>query len=100
MIVPVSAGVAAGLVPAAQRGRALALVLAGLTAATALCAPLGTALAALTSWRVTMLGVAALGLLAVAGVATLLPPVPTRTAVGMRVRLAPARSPRVSATWV
>jgi MFS transporter, DHA1 family, inner membrane transport protein len=98
MIVPVSGGVAAGLVPAAQRGRALAVVLAGLTAATALGAPLGTALAALTSWRVTMLGVAALGLLAAAGVATLLPPVPTPPAVGLRARLAPVRNPRVSAT--
>ena len=55
-------------------------------------------MAALSSWRVTMLGVAALGLLAAAGVATLLPPVPTPPAVGLRARLAPVRNPRVSAT--
>jgi predicted MFS family arabinose efflux permease len=98
MIVPVSGGVAAGLVPAEQRGKALAVVLAGLTAATALGAPLGTALAAVSSWRITMLGVAALGLLAAAGVATLLPPVPTPPAVGLRARVAPVRNPRISAT--
>jgi predicted MFS family arabinose efflux permease len=96
MVVPTAGGVGAGLVPAAQRGRALAVVLAGLTAATALGAPLGTALAAVTSWRVTMMGVAALGLLAALGVAILLPPVPTPPAMGLRARLAPLRERQVA----
>ncbi len=86
MIVPTAGGVGVLLVPAAQRGRALAVVLAGLTAATVFGSPLGTAMAAGTSWRVTLLAVPGLGLVALLGVAALLPPVPTPPPVGLRTR--------------
>ena len=58
------AGYAARMVPAERRGRAIAVVLAGITLALSLGVPAGTALAGLTGWR------AAFGLLA--GVAVLL----------------------------
>ncbi|MFM9629054.1 MFS transporter [Streptomyces galilaeus] len=58
------AGYAARMVPAERRGRAIAVVLAGITLALSLGVPAGTALARLAGWR------AAFGLLA--GVAVLL----------------------------
>jgi predicted MFS family arabinose efflux permease len=97
MIVPTSGGVSAGLVPAEQRGRALAVVLAGLTAATALGAPIGTAVAAVTDWRTTLIGVALLGVIAFVGVAVLLPPVPAPPPLGLSARLAPVRDRRIAA---
>jgi predicted MFS family arabinose efflux permease len=96
IIVPTAGGVGVGLVPAEQRGKALAVVLAGLTAATALGSPLGTALAAISNWRFTMTGVAAIGVIAAIGVATLLPAVPTPPAMGLRTRLAPLGDRKVA----
>lgn len=98
MIVPTSGGIAAALAAPEQRGRALAVVLAGLSAATALGAPLGTAIAAIANWRTTMLGVAGLGMISLIGVAALLPPVPTPPPLDLRSRLAPVRDRRVALT--
>ncbi|MEU5844204.1 MFS transporter [Rhodococcus sp. NPDC047139] len=53
-VVPVAMAVAPELVAPERRGRALAAVGVGFTAATALGAPIATALAALTDWRVSM----------------------------------------------
>lgn len=53
-VVPVAMAVAPEIVPPERRGRALAAVGLGFTAATALGAPIATALAALTDWRVSM----------------------------------------------
>ncbi|AOR36219.1 MFS transporter [Streptomyces fodineus] len=57
------AGYAARMVPAERRGRAIAVVLAGITLALSLGVPAGTALAGATGWR------AAFGTLAVLAVA-------------------------------
>ena len=97
MTVPTAGGIGAGLVPERLRGRALSIVLAGLTAATALGSPLGTAVAAVADWRTTLLGVAGLGLIALAGVAVGMPSGPGVRAAGMRARLAPVRDRRVAA---
>ncbi|GAA3096785.1 MFS transporter [Streptomyces echinatus] len=56
------AGYAARMVPAERRGRAIAVVLAGITLALALGVPAGSALAGVVGWRATF---AALALLAV-----------------------------------
>ncbi|PKV83961.1 MFS transporter [Streptomyces sp. TLI_146] len=55
------AGYGARMVPAERRGRAIAIVLAGITVALSLGVPLGTALAGTVGWRA---GFAALALLA------------------------------------
>ncbi|GAA2448496.1 MFS transporter [Streptomyces glaucus] len=96
VVTPVATVAATALVPPQQRGRALAVVIAGLSAATALGAPLGTAIADAGHWRLSLWGVAALGVVAAAGIAVLLPPVPEPPTVGLRTRLAPLRDLRIA----
>jgi len=98
MFTPTASGVAASLVPPAQRGRALALVMAGLSGATALGAPIGTVIGSSRDWRTTMWFVAALAAVAFVGVAALLPTVATPPAVTLAQRLAPARDARIALT--
>jgi Arabinose efflux permease len=98
MFTPTASGVAASLVPPAQRGRALALVMAGLSGATALGAPIGTVIGSSGDWRTTMWFVAALAAVAFVGVAALLPVVATPPAVTLAQRLAPARDARIALT--
>ncbi|MER5542407.1 MFS transporter [Streptomyces sp. NPDC002589] len=98
MVSPTAVAAAAALAPPERRGRAIATVLAGLSAATALGAPIGTAIGSLTgSWRVTMLFVSALGVLAAAGIA-LLPKIPNPPLVPLRARLAPLGDRRIGMT--
>ncbi|GAA0278155.1 MFS transporter [Streptomyces polychromogenes] len=99
MITPAAVAAAATLAPPERRGRAIATVMTGLSAATALGAPLGTALAGLTDdWRTTMLFVSALGLLAATGTALFLPTLPTPPTVPLRTRLTPLTDHRIGLT--
>jgi predicted MFS family arabinose efflux permease len=96
MVTPTALAAAATLAPPERQGRAIATVLAGLSAATALGAPIGTAIASLAgNWRAAMLFVSALGLLAAAGVALLLPKIPNPPLVPLRTRLAPLGDRRI-----
>ncbi|WP_411137286.1 MFS transporter [Streptomyces sp. C10] len=83
-----STAAAAALVPPERRGRALALVMGGMSAGTVLGVPLGVLLAEHTGWRTTMWLLTGLGAAALAGLAALLPPVPAGPAVPVRARLA------------
>ncbi|MEU8917197.1 MFS transporter [Streptomyces nigrescens] len=83
-----STAAAAALVPPERRGRALALVMGGMSAGTVLGVPLGVLLAEHTGWRATMWLLTGLGAAALAGLAALLPPVPAGPAVPVRARLA------------
>jgi DHA1 family inner membrane transport protein len=65
--------VAVGLVPQAQRGRAIAIVLAGLTVSNIVGVPVGTAIGAFWGWRATFWAMFALGLAATASVFAMLP---------------------------
>ncbi|MFE7246199.1 MFS transporter, partial [Streptomyces sp. NPDC057580] len=99
MVTPTAVAAAAALAPPERRGRAISTVMAGLSAATALGAPLGTAIGSLTGdWRATMLFVSALGLLAAAGIALLLPKIPNPPLVPLRARLAPLGDRRIGLT--
>jgi DHA1 family inner membrane transport protein len=98
MFAPTALGVAALLGDPARRGRALATVTAGLAAATALGAPLGTFIGGFGSWRSTLWFVAALGLVAMIGVWTLLRSVPQPARFTLRERLAPLRDMRIALT--
>ncbi|MGN6143730.1 MAG: MFS transporter [Mesorhizobium sp.] len=95
---PAASAMAAALVAPEMRGRALAIVMAGLSGATALGAPIGTLVGNLGDWRLTMWFVAALGLLAMVGVRTLLPQMTPPPALRLRERLAPVADPRVAMT--
>ncbi|WP_237773402.1 MFS transporter [Streptomyces luteocolor] len=82
-----STAAAAALVPEERRGRALALVMGGMSSGTVLGVPLGVLLAEAAGWRATMWGVTALGALALVGLAVWLPAVPADPPVPVRARL-------------
>jgi predicted MFS family arabinose efflux permease len=70
------AGYAARMVPAAQRGRAIAVVLAGITVALCAGIPAGTALAGVLGWRAVFGLLGILALLLVAWIQGAVPPFP------------------------
>ncbi|WP_245656103.1 MFS transporter [Microtetraspora fusca] len=76
------AGYAARMVPARRRGRAIAVVLAGITVALSLGVPAGTAAAAAFGWRAGFAGLAALPMLLIAWVAAKVPDFPGERATG------------------
>lgn len=98
MFTPAASATAAALVPPQQRGRALAVVLAGLSGATALGAPLGTLVGSFGDWRLTLWLVATLATVAGFGVRILLPEVAGSPGLGLRDRLAPVADRRIATT--
>jgi len=98
MFSPTATATGASLVPAHQRARALAVVIAGMTSATALGSPIGTVIGGLGGWRLTMWFVAALGAASALGIWALLREVPLPPPVGLRQRLAPLADSRVALT--
>jgi predicted MFS family arabinose efflux permease len=97
MFTPAASAVAAVLVSPERRGRALAVVMAGLSGATALGSPIGTVIETLSAWHMTMWFVAAVGALAACGVAAL-PAIPVPPPLELRARVAPVVDLRVLAT--
>lgn len=95
VVTPAAGVLAARVADERHRGRALALVIAGLTIATAVGVPVGNVLATIASWRTALLGIA--GLAAVAGL--LIYTTAPNPAVGARQRIAdrlvPLTQPRV-----
>jgi DHA1 family inner membrane transport protein len=98
MFTPAASAAAAALASPERRGRALAVVMAGLSGATALGSPIGTVIGTLSAWHMTMWFVAALGALAACGVVAALPAIPAPPPLGLRARLAPLVDVRVMAT--
>lgn len=92
---PNALAVAAATAPPNKRGRALALVTAGLTVATIMGVPLGSWIGFHFGWRSTFGLVALLGLAAAAGVLAFFPAISTPPAIGLRARLAPLGQPPV-----
>jgi predicted MFS family arabinose efflux permease len=84
---------AVAVTPPERRGRAMALVVGGLTLSTALGMPLGNLIGSV-DWRLTLWAVAALGVIAVFGISVSLPEV-ALPATSLTARLAPLRQPRV-----
>ncbi len=99
---PNANALAGALVPAEQRGRAIAVVNGGLTAAIALGVPLGAVVGERFGWRMTFVGVGALSAVAAAGLAQGLPrgvgAAMVSASLGDRVRA--VRNPRVARTLV
>jgi predicted MFS family arabinose efflux permease len=97
-VVTPSAGLLAARVAGEQRrGRALALVVSGLTIATAVGVPVGSAVAAVTSWRTALLAVAGLAALAAALILATAPNPAPGARQSVRDPLAPLGHPRVLA---
>lgn len=98
MYAPTATGTGATIVAPEHRGQALAIIVAGLTAATALGSPMGTVIGGLGDWRWTMYFVSALGLAAGLGILALLKDLPLPPKVSLAVRLAPLQQSRVGWT--
>lgn len=98
MFSPTATAAGASVVSPERRGQALAIVMAGLSSATALGAPLGTFIGGWLDWRATMWFVAAVAMLAAVGVGWHLRDVPTPPAVNLARRLAPLGDARVLRT--
>jgi DHA1 family inner membrane transport protein len=90
----IGAVVAAHLVPANQRARAIALMFAGLTLANVLGVPFGTFLGQWAGWRSTFWAVTALGVIAALGVVRFVPSLPDLKAPDMRRELRVLREPQ------
>jgi DHA1 family inner membrane transport protein len=98
MFSPTATATGASLVPPEQRGRALAIVIAGLSSATALGAPMGTFIGGWLDWRATMWFVAIIGTIAGLGLAWRLPQIPMPPSVSLARRLQPLADARVLLT--
>ncbi|SFJ30308.1 MFS transporter, DHA1 family, inner membrane transport protein [Amycolatopsis sacchari] len=93
----VGAVVAAGLVAENRRAGAISLMFGGLTVANVLGVPLGTFLGQQLGWRSTFWAVTIIGLVALAGIAALVPPAPAPEGTSVRGELAAFRRPQV---WI
>ncbi|MFL6056497.1 MAG: MFS transporter [Actinoallomurus sp.] len=93
---PGAGAVSAALVRAEMRARALAVVVGGLTVATALGVPLGDLAGHWLGWRTALGLVAGLSLVAAAGVYWIMPSLPGGPRVPLRTRLALLRRPGVA----
>lgn len=92
---PAASAYAVAVVPAARRGRALAIIYTGLTVATVIGVPLGVLVGEHFGWRTTFSGVAALTAAAFVGLLVTLQRVPSSAAASLSERIAIARRPDV-----
>ncbi|SHF93781.1 MFS transporter, DHA1 family, inner membrane transport protein [Streptoalloteichus hindustanus] len=79
--------IAVSMSPATSRGRAIAVVSTGWNLATVLGAPLGTWVGDHFGWRTTFWGISVLSALALAGIATLIPPSTSDAPSGVRAEV-------------
>lgn len=91
LYVPLAGAAAASMVGADRRGRALAIVLGGISIATVAGVPIGVWVSGLSSWRMAFVFVAVMALLATVGVALTVPAGGGTPVVSLRQRLAPLR---------
>jgi DHA1 family inner membrane transport protein len=91
----IGALVAAGLVPPDRRGRAVAVVMSGLTVANLLGVPASAWLGQAFGWRTTYWLVTVVAVLAAAAVAATVPRVAAERGAGMRSEVSALRRPQV-----
>ncbi|MEE1782653.1 MFS transporter [Streptomyces sp. SP17BM10] len=87
--------VAADLVAPDKKAGAIATMFTGLTVANIVGVPLGTFIGQAVGWRATFVGVAALGLAGLLGIAKLVPALPRREGARLRSELTALRNPQV-----
>ncbi|MFC4329289.1 MFS transporter [Streptomyces andamanensis] len=92
---PNASAAAAALAGPAARGRALSVILGGLTVGTVLGVPVGTAIGQHVSWEASLVFVAAVGALALLGVLAVLPALPIPPAIPLAQRFAVLANRRV-----
>lgn len=91
----IGAVVAAELVAPQKKAAAISLMFTGLTVANVVGVPMGTFVGHAAGWRVTFLAIAALGVVGLVGIATLVPDVPRPTGVQLRHEIAAFRNVQV-----
>jgi predicted MFS family arabinose efflux permease len=91
LCMPTALGVAVAIAAAERQGRAVALVISGITIATVVGVPLGSLIGSHFGWRATFALVAVLGAIALAGLLFGLPRGLPRTTATLGQRLAVAR---------
>lgn len=94
---PTASAAATALAEPARRGRALAIVLGGLTVGTVVGVPVGTAIGQRISWQASLVFVAVVGLVALLGILATLPSLALPPAVPLRARFALLANRRVLA---
>jgi predicted MFS family arabinose efflux permease len=92
---PNASAAASALAGAAHRGRALSVILGGLTVGTVLGVPVGTAIGQRLSWQAGLVFVAAVGASALLGLLAVLPDLPTPPAIPLAQRIAVLADRRV-----
>src|SRR6185437_1813154 len=92
---PNAGAVATALVRPEMKARALAVVIGGLTVATAIGVPLGHIASTLMSWRASLVVVTLISFLAAFGILCSMPILPGNPAVSLRKRLSALRRPGV-----
>lgn len=86
---------AASMVPAHRKAGAIAIMFTGLTAANVLGVPFGTFLGQSLGWRSTFWAITAIGLIALTGIALLIPSSPGEQGASLRRELGAFRSGQV-----
>ncbi|SES04139.1 Predicted arabinose efflux permease, MFS family [Propionibacterium cyclohexanicum] len=95
LITPTSTLVAATLATPHRRGRAISIVMTGLTLATAAGAPLGTLIGGAYGWRCAIWAITGLGVLVAIAIALGIPALPGRPRRGLRDRMRPLAVPAI-----
>jgi len=98
MYAPTAMGSGTSIVAPEKRGFALAIVVAGLTASTALGSPIGTVIGGLGDWRWTMVFVSSVSMIAAVGIALFLSHIPMAPAISLKQRLSVFSDHRVALT--
>ncbi|MDP4501165.1 MFS transporter [Nonomuraea turcica] len=100
MFTPTASGVANALAAPERRGRALALVMGGLSVSSAIGVPLGTWLGSAAGWRATLWLVVGLGVVGLAWVAAVVPELRIPASGRLKERFTPLGDRRVLAVLV
>ncbi|MBP0494196.1 MFS transporter [Roseomonas sp. SG15] len=100
LFTPMAGACAVALVEPHHRGRAMALVIGGMTLSTVLGAPMGTLIGEHLGWRASFLVVAGLGLVSALGALAFLPRLPGSREAGIAERLSLATRPAVATLLV
>ncbi|MEV6304861.1 MFS transporter [Actinoplanes sp. NPDC051861] len=97
LFIGVAFGVAARQVAPERAGKAIAVVIGGVAVSSAVGVPLGTLLANAAGWQASFIGIALLGVIALAGAVLVVPPVPNAGQGGSADQARHALAPRVLA---
>lgn len=93
---PAASATAIALADPARRGQALASMMVGLSSATALGAPLGTAFSEFVDWRAVVVLIACLGALVALGISVWIRTIALPKTIAMQDRMRPLRDARVA----